>query len=332
MEAAENARAAENGLVSPFRSGGVLSISILQSAIGLLQLRHGIADQHRALGVMQDISRRLGVSLHWLADALVSGPPSSWGGASRNPHAVRPPAEPPQLPFPLLTPLAYPARADVMRALLDATMERAGTDRGTVQLLDPIHHGLTIAGHTGFDTAFVDFFGYVDDAGSACADAMRNRSQTLVADIDTSPVFTEPARAVVYASGVRSVVSTPLRDHDGAVRGMVSVHYGQRTDRISDAVLAQIQRIADDCGRWLHWYDAAMVPGALASVHAAAARAGNGRNTRRYRPDSPRIVTAGRVLMDRYGLDAPSAAEALVRLADRRGVSIAVLVAQLLDG
>jgi hypothetical protein len=35
--------------------------------------------------------------------------------------------------------------------------------------------------------------------------------------------------------------------------------------------------------------------------------------------------------MDRYDIDAPTAAEVLVRLADRRSVSVGGLVAQLLD-
>ena len=143
-------------------------------------------------------------------------------------------------------------------------MERAGTARGTVQLRDPVNDGLTIEDQDGFGPDFVDFFNYVDGTGSACADALRNRCQTLVDEVGTSPVFTEPARAVVADSGVQSVLSTPLRDHQGAVRGIVSVHYPQRHARVGDAVLAGLQQLADDCGRWLHWHDAAVMPVAVA--------------------------------------------------------------------
>lgn len=210
-------------------------------------------------------------------------------------------------------------------------MDRAGTGRGTVQLRDPVNDGLTIEDHDGFDAEFVDFFGYVDGSGSACADALRNRCQTLVDDVDTSPVFTEPARAVVADSGVQSVLSTPLRDHQGAVRGIVSVHYSQRHAHVGDAVLTELRQLADDCGRWLNWYDTAVIPAAVAAVHTAAAHVGNRHHTRRYKPDRPPpIVKAGQVLMDRYDLDPPTAAEVLVRLADRRGVWIGELVAQLL--
>ncbi len=210
-------------------------------------------------------------------------------------------------------------------------MDRAGTGRGTVQLRDPVNDGLTLEGQDGFDPEFVDFFGYVDDTGSACADALRSQCQTLVDEVDTSPVFTESARMVVADSGVQSVLSTPLRDHQGAVRGIASVHYSQRHTHVGEAVLTELQQLADDCGHWLHWYDTAVMPAAVAAVHSAAARARGGHQTPRYKPDRPpAIVKAGQVLMDRYGLDSASAAEVLVRLAERRGVSIGVVVAQLL--
>jgi GAF domain-containing protein len=139
-------------------------------------------------------------------------------------------------------------------------------------------------------------------------------------------------QSAVADSGVQSVLSTPLRDHQGAVCGIVSVHYPQRHARVGDAVLAGLQQLADECGRWLHWHDAAAMPRAVAAVHTAAARVDDGPGAPRYKPDRPSpIVRAGQVLMDRYDLDPATAAEVLMRLANRRGVSIGVMVEQLLD-
>ena len=334
MKATYKVPVADSGSDTPISRNDALSQPALPTAVGLLQLGHGIVDRHGALEVMRDAARRLDVPLEALAAALISAPPSTWGRTWGNPLAIRPAkaGEPPRLSFASRAHEWRPNRSHVLRALLAAAMDRASTDRGTVQLLDPVYHRLTLEDHNGFDPAFVDFFSYVDDAGSACADALRNRRQTLVAEIGTSPVFTEPARAVVSTSGVRSVISTPLRDHRATVRGIVSVHYSWPHAHFGVAALAEIQHVADDCGRWLHWYDTAVIPAAVATVHTAAAQLGNGHRTPRYAPDTPPpIVSAGRVLMARYDLDAPTAAEVLVRLAARRGVSVGVLVAQLLD-
>jgi GAF domain-containing protein len=95
--------------------------------------------------------------------------------------------------------------------------------------------------HSGFNRDFLDFFGYVDDAGSACGATLTQARQVVVDDVETASVFAEPERAMVLASGVRSVVSTPLLDERGSVRGAVSTHYAQpHRSPGADAVMPRV--------------------------------------------------------------------------------------------
>jgi GAF domain-containing protein len=93
----------------------------------------------------------------------------------------------------------------------------------------------------------------------------------VVDDVENSPVFDEPDRAMVLTAGVRSVVSTPLLDKQGNVRGVVSTHYAQPQRVPSDSAARRVQQQAQDCAQWLSWYDATMMPKVLASVYATAA-------------------------------------------------------------
>ena len=139
-----------------------------------------------------------------------------------------------------------------------------------------MHGGLTIECHSGFDRDFLDFFGYVDDEGSACGSTLTEVRQVVVDDVETAPVFAEPERAMVLTSGVRSVVSTPLLDELGSVRGVVSTHYAQPNRAPDAARLRSVQQQADSCARWLSWYDGTVMPHVLAAVHTTAQAAAEG--------------------------------------------------------
>jgi GAF domain-containing protein len=147
---------------------------------------------------------------------------------------------------------------------------RTVSQHHNVKLRDAVHGGLTIECHSGFDRDFLDFFGCVDDAGSACGATLSEARQVIVDDVETAAVFAEPQRAMVLAAGVRSVVSTPLLDERGSVRGVVSTHYAQPNRAPDTGVIQKLQLQADDCARWLSWYDRAVMPRVLAAVHVAA--------------------------------------------------------------
>jgi GAF domain len=114
-----------------------------------------------------------------------------------------------------------------MTALLDRALEgalallRAGL--GNIQIRDPGEQALTIACSSGFGSEFLEYFAVVDDASSACGRAVREHSQTVIADVADDPAFA-PHREIAAASGFRAVQSTPLVGPAGRLAGVISTH------------------------------------------------------------------------------------------------------------
>jgi GAF domain-containing protein len=106
---------------------------------------------------------------------------------------------------------------------------------------------LKIVAQRGFDAEFLDYFAVVDDDGSACGRAVSRRAQTVIADVVTDPGFA-PHREVAAASGFRAVLSTPLIDSAGRVRGVVSTHY-PRPHQPADRDLRIMKRYGEMVGR-----------------------------------------------------------------------------------
>ncbi len=112
--------------------------------------------------------------------------------------------------------------------VLDAVIEVTRADRGNIQLLDPATGTLTIVSQRGFDAAFLAFFDKVDAGHAACGEALRRQGRLVVDDVQTHPLFADPAlRAVMLAAGTRAVQSTPLFSRSGRVLGMLSTHFEQ---------------------------------------------------------------------------------------------------------
>lgn len=70
------------------------------------------------------------------------------------------------------------------------------------------------------------------------------------------------------------MLSTPLRDERGIAQGVVATHFARPCDPPDEANLRWVQRLADECARWLRWYDKSVMPRVLRAVHQAAERAG----------------------------------------------------------
>jgi hypothetical protein len=108
--------------------------------------------------------------------------------------------------------------------ILEGALTLAGADRGNVQLLDPATRSLRIAAQCGLGAEFLEYFAAVDDSGSACGRTARQRTQTLIVDVDLDARFA-PHREIAAAAGFRAVQSTPLVDGAGRLLGVVSTHY-----------------------------------------------------------------------------------------------------------
>jgi hypothetical protein len=233
----------------------------------MLRRQHGIADPDTAFEVLRVVSQRHNVKLRSVAAAVIS---SAGNHEKRNGTDLLPP---PTVGFSPRACARRPNRTAVLQDLMRTAMTDAHADHSTVQVRDRIHGGLILEGSSGFGRDFLDFFGYVDDGGSACGETLIDGQQVIVDDVESSPVFDEPDRAMVLTAGVRAVVSTPLLDEHQNIWGVVSTHYTQANHAPSEPAARRVAQQAVDCARWLSWYDATMMPKVLASVHATATHA-----------------------------------------------------------
>jgi hypothetical protein len=299
-----------------------MSRATVRLAMAALQDQHGL-DENAAFDVLREVSQHHNVKLRVVAAGMIA--PAS---ARSRPAAARPP-----LPF-TVRGRTCTNRAEVVTELMRVVISRSGAERGTVQLHDFVHGGMQLEGWRGFSQAFADNFSYVSSDDTACGQAF-NDVQVVVTDVDSSPLVSESLREILLANDVRSCVTTPILDDNGAVRGMVSTHQADR-DAVPDrAELGQLWRMAGQCGRWLEWYDHLVLPTVVAAVHEAAATKSNG-------PDSAGTATlvdpavtiahAARLLTDRYGVEKGHSRKMLAAIARRRGVSLHALAVQLTAG
>jgi hypothetical protein len=129
---------------------------------------------------------------------------------------------------------------------LGAALCFSGADRGNIQLRHPVTGSLRIVAQLGFGTEFLEYFAVVEDDGSACGRAARQRAQIVITDVSTDPGFA-PHRDIAAASGFRAVQSTPLVDGTGRLVGVVSTHYA-RPFRPSNRDLRILSRLGELVG------------------------------------------------------------------------------------
>jgi GAF domain-containing protein len=132
-------------------------------------------------------------------------------------------------------------RSSACGSVLNAALKLVGADRGNIQLRHPVTGSLVIAAQSGFDSEFLEYFAVTDDDGSACGRASRQRSQIVIADVNTDPGFA-PHREIAAASGFRGVCSTPLLDQRSNLVGVLSTHY-ERPYRPSPREQAMLRRL-----------------------------------------------------------------------------------------
>src|SRR5215472_2722860 len=159
--------------------------------------------------------------------------------------------------------------AALLEEVLDFALELLHTDRGNVQLADPVTGALSIAAHRGFDAEFLDYFAVVrDEAASACGRAAQQGAQVVIADVRTDPGFA-PHREIAAASGFRAVQSTPLVASDGRLVGMLSTHY-PRPATLTSRDLLLVRRFGTQIGNRLGRL--LMSPPSRASAPGASSR------------------------------------------------------------
>jgi GAF domain-containing protein len=120
------------------------------------------------------------------------------------------------------------ASSNLQLGLADALehgLNLSNTTLGNIQVVDWQKRHLTIAAQRGFGAEFLKFFEYVAFSdGSACARAIRSRSQVVVGDVTSDRQYAT-CREIALRSGYRAVQSTPLISPSGAFVGMLSTHF-----------------------------------------------------------------------------------------------------------
>lgn len=120
-------------------------------------------------------------------------------------------------------------RSPEIRRIAEQSVEDAmrlhGAQFGNLQVYDETRGGLIIVAQVNFRSEFLNHFALVKPAdGSACARALGDGGQTVVADVNVDPDF-EPHRRVAYEAGFRAVLSSPLRAPSGKLIGVLSTHF-----------------------------------------------------------------------------------------------------------
>lgn len=233
---------------------------------GILRERYALPDVDSAFTLLRLSSQRFNVKMRTLAEVLLSAPRPDPRQTLWFPRRAR--LAEPVLSFPAARRNGPGTRGGVLSAVLSQTLAVVGTDMGNVQVADRIRGGLRIEKHTGLTADFVDFFGHVGEEGTSCARAAREVAQVTVYDVETDPVFSEPAREAILAAGSRSCHSVPLTTASGLCVGMVSAHLDHPVDGLTDTQLKALEAVGAEAGRWLAWHERTVVLDALEHLHA----------------------------------------------------------------
>lgn len=116
---------------------------------------------------------------------------------------------------------------EVLRQVLQVTIDLLQADMGNIQLYNAQRKVLEIVCHQGFSAEFLDAFRAVRiDDGTACSRALQFGQRVIIEDVETDPAF-QPLRAIAAAAGYRAVQSTPLISYQGELLGVLSTHFSQ---------------------------------------------------------------------------------------------------------
>ncbi|MFD7710869.1 GAF and ANTAR domain-containing protein [Streptomyces sp. NPDC059786] len=233
----------------------------------LLLARYRLGSQREAFELLRTASQRRNIKLHTLADAVVNLPAPE--RTARTWFASRPRSAAPSLSGLDLGQDAEPAsHGAVLKAALRRVLHITEAGMGNVQLAE--NGMLRMEKHTGLNRPFTDYFAFVQDSTTSCAQAAEQRRQVTIKDVAVSDVFDDVSRAVILQADSRACHSVPLTSPRGAVLGMISSHHERPLAEFADAQLGALQQLGAQVGRWLLWHRSTVVLDALEDVHTAA--------------------------------------------------------------
>jgi anti-anti-sigma factor len=252
---------------------------VIEGATVLVRDRYHCPDKETAFALLRESSQRHNIKLRTLAAAVLTARPPAPGSPVW--FAGRRRCRPPAVTFRPSRREWRDSRSAFLADVLDTALSWMDTDRGDLALADPVVGGLRLEVDHGLPRAFTAAFAHVDVAAtggtetSARAQALRSGTRVVVADVVTSPMYTNPlSRTAMLAARARAVQSTPLVVTGGRCVGTLSTldSNAGRTPSADEA--AGLDRIARDAGRWLAWHERTVVLDALEYLHQTARLAG----------------------------------------------------------
>ncbi|MFI5972602.1 GAF and ANTAR domain-containing protein [Streptomyces sp. NPDC051452] len=246
--------------------------SPVSAAQGILKERYRLTSLDTGFELLRRSSQQHNIKLHTLADAVIRVPGPDRHATAWFPRRAR--TSPPPL-----TEIRPPdqsgftaTQGSVLGAGLKRVLSIAETTMGNAQLVE--RGLLRLEKHTGLDRQFTDFFAFVDDSTTACAQAAKDRQQITVRDVATAAVFDPESRRVILRAGSRACHSVPVVDDRGALLGVISTHHSRPlSDDFTPVQRDALHSAATTVGRWLSWHRHTVVLDALEHLHSTARQA-----------------------------------------------------------
>ncbi|MFE9812263.1 ANTAR domain-containing protein [Streptomyces sp. NPDC005227] len=243
-----------------------LARASVESAQLTLMDRYHLASPGDAFELLREASQRFNVKLHTVADLVVriAGPDTDAGlWFPRRPRLAAP-----ALPGLGVARDGQRSHSAVLKAGLHRVLHLADAGMGNVQLVG--NRMLRLEKHTGLNREFTDFFAFVRESSSACAQAARQRQQVTVKNVESADVFDEESRQAILQAGSRAAHSLPLIGRAGQVLGIISSHHEKTLRGFSQTQFTALASTGAAVGRWLHWHRQTVVLDALEYLHARA--------------------------------------------------------------
>ncbi|MFJ2259358.1 ANTAR domain-containing protein [Streptomyces sp. NPDC087844] len=232
--------------------------------------RYRLASQQEAFELLRQASQQFNIKLHTLADAVLHTAAPDTDAELWFPRRAR--YSPPPLPNLGVDEASRTNHGVVLRNAMRRVLHITETTMGNVQLSE--QGMLRLEKHTGLNQEFTEFFAFVRDSTTSCAQSAEQRQQITVKDVAVADVFDDQSRHAILQTGSRAAHSVPLIGRNDRVVGIISSHHEQPLTDFTRAQLAAMDAVGAHVGRWLLWHRHTMVLDALEHLHAAATAQG----------------------------------------------------------
>ncbi len=124
----------------------------------------------------------------------------------------------------------------LLKKILAAAADISGTDKGNIQIWDPVKRSLRIVVHQGLGARLVEHF-LEDGWDASCGEAARHIQRLVVPDVlELDALRGTLGLEIVVEDDIRSIQCTPLLSRDGRLLGMLNNHYRQPGGPSPDAL------------------------------------------------------------------------------------------------